>query len=200
MNASPDAASWRTTLWLVVAFVIFGLGVGLVWWPASQQVDQVRAHSRELYDEANRLDAAVERATQLQAAQGRIRSDLRTLGATRSTGALTAALLRLFHDEAKQSGVEIREISPEASAAEQTKADGRLASYAVTVGLRAPFRNIVRLLADLPRHDVLIEVHDVRLSSSASASGAPALDATLHATIYRVGSVPGTEVSHVRAL
>jgi hypothetical protein len=202
--ARIDVAAWARIVWLGVAFVLFGIGVGLVWWPASQQVGQRRAHARELYDEANDIDDATRRAVELRAAKSQVETDLRLLGGMRSDGAVTAALLRLFHDEAKRTGVEIREVAPDteqhATASAALLKPGALGGYELAIGVRGPFRNVVSLLADLPRHDVLIDVHDVQLASPESERSVPVLDVTLHSTIYRVLAVPGGEVSHVRAL
>jgi hypothetical protein len=193
---SIDSIALARLTWACTAFVILGLGVGVVWWPSSQAISQVRRHAGEMYEEANHNDAIVRLAADLRAAQARVRADVNALGGTRSPGQVTAAALRLLEDEAKQRGVEIRSIVP--SAAPITA--GALVGTDVAIGARGPFRNIISFLADLPRHNVLMELRDAELISSDPTQKLPSLDATVHATIYRLTSVNTAEDTHVRAL
>ena len=182
MPSLDNAALVRLT-WLGTAFVVLGLGLGAVWWPSSQTIEQVRGHAREMYEEANNNDALVRRASELRAAQSRVRADLELLGGVGSAGVVTAAALRLLGYEAQQRGVEIRSILPSSTSATSS---GPFVGTDVAIGVRGPFRNIVSLIADLPRHDVLIEVHDAELVSSDQSQKLPALDVTLHTTFYRL--------------
>jgi hypothetical protein len=114
----------------------------------------------------------------------------------------------LAHNEAKTLGVEIREIAPSTSANPALAAGARtsakkaepLEGNDVAIGLRGPFRNIVSLLADLPRHDVLLEIHDVELTSVNSTNKIPVLNATVHSTIYRLVAMPLMEEAHAGTL
>ena len=203
MKMQMDLLAWARVLWLLAAFVALGVGIGCVWWPASQELSQHHSRALELYDEANAIDAATRRAGQLRAAQGRISSDLAALSGVRSPGAVTAALLRLLHDESKHQAVDIREVSPDdaahstSSPAGAVRADPLVPSD-VAISARGPFRNVVALVADLPRHDVLIDVHDVQLTATESDRVPPLLDVTLHATIYRLAALLPSETSRVR--
>ena len=206
MSYRLDVAGWARIAWVGVAFMMFGVGVGLIWWPAAQRIGEIRSHARELYDEANDIDSATRRAAQLRDAQARVEADLRSLGGLRSDGAVTAALLQLFHDEAKRERVDIREVAPDSRSHDSTSTNptvrhsNALASYDLSIGARGPFRNVVALIADLPRHDVLIDVHDVQITSSDQQRNPPILDVTLHATIYRVVSTTSLGGARVRAL
>lgn len=190
---------WQRALWTLTAFVLFAVGLGRVWWPASQRIAQVRSDALELYEEANSFDATTRRAADLRATQARVEADLRLLGGIRSQAAVTAALLTLLHDRADRNGVEVRDVSP---ARESPKTSGSmkhlLSGADLAIGLRGPFRNVVAFIADLPRHDVLIDVHDIRVASSPAGRRVPILDVTVHATAYRVTSLPTTGANYAR--
>lgn len=203
MTALPNSAAWRRVTWCLAAFIIFGIGVGFVWWPASQRISQLRGHARELYDQANDIEAATRRSAQLHDAQVRVRADLRSLGGIRSSGSVTAALLRLFHDEAKRTGVEILRIEPSSKLERHDDTSFKpqnLIGYDIEIGARGPFRNVIALVADLPRHDVLIDVHDVQLRASGAPRHEPLLDVTLYSSIYRVAPLSGMETQDVRSV
>lgn len=199
MTTALDLRGWIRVTWMLVAFVIGGIGIGCIWWPAAQDISQRHARAMELYEEANTIDTAVRRASQLRAAQSRIKTDLAELGGVRSPGAITAALLQLLHEESKRQGVEVREVapdtnehtspSPRTSRSSVLKADA-LAPEDISIVVRGPFRNVVALVADLPRHDVLVDIRDIQLSSTEAVRTPPVLDVTLHATIYRLLSLP----------
>src|SRR5215469_14425180 len=192
-----DRGASARIIWLAALFVVFGIGVGLIWVPASQSIDQVRGHARELYEEANQNDAIVRRANDLRAAQQRIHKDVVALGGERSAGAITAATLRLFSEEAKHLQVDVRSVAP----TPQTTPSGHddLNGTDVAIGVRGPFRNVVDFIADLPRHDVLVEIHNAQISSSDTTQQSPVLEVTLNATIYRLTGQP-LEAPHARTL
>ncbi len=210
MKASVDLRRWVRMTWLLITFIVLGIGVGCIWWPQSRVISEQHSRALELYDEANSIDAATRRASQLRAAQLRITSDLSELGGIRSPGAITVAVLQLLHEESKRQGVEIREVAPDTSVhgTPSRVADGDFAkrksdAFApsdVSISVRGPFRNIVSLVADLPRHDVLIDVRDIQLSSTESVHKPPFLDVTLHTTIYRLESLPSAESFRVRTV
>jgi hypothetical protein len=70
----------------------------------------------------------------------------------------------------------------------------------VTLTLRGPFRSIAGFLADVPRHDVLIDVRDVALQATGTIARAPILLATVHATVYRLSRTVSKEHLDVRAV
>lgn len=208
MKQGMDVRGWARISWLFTAFTIVGIGIGVVWWPASQELAQRHAHALELYDEANGIDAATRRASQLRGAQARITSDLAELGGVRSPGEVTATVLRLLHEESKRENVQIREVAPDAAphvspittSASAPAPPDVLSGSDVAIAVRGPFRNVVALVADLPRHDVLIDIHGIQLTSMAQERRPPVLDVTLHSTIYRLVALPSTGSSRVRTV
>jgi hypothetical protein len=204
MTNAIDVPGWVRVFWLVVVFIIGGIGIGCVWWPASEELSQRHAHAMELYDEANTFDAATRRASQLRSAQERIAEDLSELGGLRSPGAVTAAVLRLLHEDSKNESVQIREVAPDAAirsavgTTEKAHQEDLLSGSDVAISVRGPFRNVIALVADLPRHDVLIDIHDIQITSTGALRKPPVLDVTLHSTIYRLVALPTMENSRVR--
>lgn len=194
----PDKIAFVRLIWVSVAFVIFGIGVGLVWWPQSQGIDQVRQHAKELYEEANQNDAIIRRASDLHAAQRRIHDDLQLLGGEHTQGAVTASVLRLMNEEGKRLNVDIRSIGPAPTSTQSSDRRTSMDATDVTIDARGPFKNVMNLIADLPRHDVLIEIHDTQITSSDTTKKTPVLDVTIDATIYRLSA--STEAQIVRAL
>jgi hypothetical protein len=186
--------------WWLAGCVLFGVGVGGVWWPASQRIAEIRAHSRDMYDEANRNQAEVRQADDLRRVQVRVAADVARLSGQSSVGAAMASALRLLGDESKRFNVELRSIAPEETSGttDGAKANDALLGTDVTLGLRGSFRNMVVMLADLPRHDVLLAVHDVALQGTDKIhAGVPTLTATVHATLYRVRRERSREDNHV---
>ncbi len=210
MNRRMDVRAWIRITWLLTAVVVAGIGIACIWWPQSEEISRHHARALELYDEANTFDAQTRRASQLRAAQSRITSDLSQLGGTRSAGAITAAFLQLLHEESTRQNVDVREVAPDTSAhaspsfvrdaAAVRTTDNVLATTDVAISLRGPFRNIVAFVSDLPRHDVLIDVRDIQLSSTQTVHRPPVLDVTLHTTMYRLVSTPTAGSSRVRTL
>ena len=189
-------------VWWLAGFVFVGIGIGLVWWPASAHIAAVRENAKELYDEANANQADVRRAATLRSARARIAADVGALTGQRSSGAATAAALHVLSARAKHFGVELRSVAPQEvpgamlGPAARPAPDG-LIPIDMTVGLRGIFRNVVALLADLPRHQALLAVRDVSLQATdALHAGVPTLDVTVHATLYRVRQKALTEGVH----
>ncbi len=179
-------------LWLVASLCACAT-YGFIVRPSEQSITEITRQARVLYDEANEDDAKVRRSATLAIVQARVNADVRMLSGQGSGSAATAATLRRAADEAKRFHVEIRSLTPETSAPPALGAvaasDDSLDGEDWTLGVRADFHDVVAFLADLPRHDVLIDVHDVDLKSpSAGESSAPVLDGTVHVTVLRLHS------------
>ncbi|HVA28116.1 MAG TPA: hypothetical protein VNF68_08045 [Candidatus Baltobacteraceae bacterium] len=193
-----DALVARIVWWLA-GLVFVGGGIGWVWWPASTQIAAVRESAQELYDEANADEADVRRAATLRSARARIAADVGALAGQTSSGAATAAALRLLSAQSKQFGVELRSVTPQEVQPTMHAPTPRLARDTlipmdIAVGLRGNFRNVVKLLSDLPRHEALLALRDVSLQATGALhAGGPTLDVTVHAILYRIGDKATTE-------
>jgi hypothetical protein len=181
-------------LWMLVIFVA-ACGYGLVYQPAERTARESARDAQELYREAVADESVVQRAARLRVVQARLDNDIARLGGEGSSGAVTAAALRVFGDDSRRFDLDVRNIAPvDAGAAPATR--DPLIAMPVTLGVRGRFRNLIALLSDLPRHEVLIGVDDVAFTAHEN-NLTPLLDATVHLTIYRLEHVHDTEGPHV---
>ena len=199
-------ASGVRVVWILTAAVFFGLGLGIVWWPASQTIAAIKAQAKNLYDEANQNEATVQRAVQLRAVAKRVADDVHRLSGQGSPSALTAATLALLNRESRAHGIDVRSIAPapgsSASPAPNTaQTDNALAGTAMEIDVRGRFRDLLAFISDLPRHNVLIEVSDINLADRGDRSNKPVLGATIYATVFRYQGIAEGDTLHAsRAL
>ncbi|MEO9170267.1 MAG: hypothetical protein ABI282_10950 [Candidatus Baltobacteraceae bacterium] len=172
---------------MLLAALIVAAGYALAVAPLERAIADRQTHARMLYDEANANDAKVLRAQSLNRVKARVENDLRRLSGERSAGAVTARALRLLEDEGSRFHGDVRSIAPEVSSAEpQPAGQDRLTGIEWNFVVRARFRDIVAMLADISRRDVLLDVRDAELNLNAKdATEEPLLDATVHAIVYR---------------
>jgi len=179
----------------VLAIAIAIAAYGLIVTPNERVRDELLRRAHDAYDEVQRDDGRIRHAAMLRAARARVAADLRRLSGPNTPSGVTAAALRLIDDEAGRRHVEVRAVLPESSVAVPNARDS-LDGQALRVDLRGRFEQLVALLADLPRHDVLVEVQSVDLTASGPATTTPLVDATLHATVDRVRSLTLLEEFH----
>ena len=172
-------------LWSVSALILLGVGVGLIWWPDSRELTQLRARAQEMYEEANQNEEEERHAADVLAARSRVLDDVRTLSGQGSGATATARALQLLADESKKYHVAVRSVIPAAASASPPTA-GALQGDPVTVAVHGKFRDIIAMLSDLPRHDALIETDGIAMSARTERSTSPILDATVNATLYRL--------------
>ncbi len=189
-------ASGVRITWMLTGGMFLGIGLGVVWWPASQTIVAVKEQAKNLYDEANQNEVVIQHATQLRAVAKRVSNDVRRLSGQGSQSAVTAATLTLLDRESRAHPVDIRSIVPapvaSASAAPTARpADSVLVGTAIEIDLRGGFRDILAFISDLPRHTVLIDVSDINLADRGDRSTKPVLDATIHATVFRFKGIIG---------
>ncbi|HUA09828.1 MAG TPA: type 4a pilus biogenesis protein PilO [Candidatus Acidoferrales bacterium] len=192
-------AAYVRIVWLLTGAVFFGLGVGVVWWPNAQTIAAVSAQSRALYDEANQNEAEVRHAAQLRAVARQIAGDVRSLSGEGSQSAAMAATLALLGREGRAFSVDVRSIlpAPEASAMPSPgPAERALAGTPLEIDVRGSFRDILAFVSDLPRHDALIEVHELSLSDRGDRSPKHILGASIYATVFRYGDGAERETQH----
>jgi Tfp pilus assembly protein PilO len=191
--------------WMLTALVFFGVGMGLVWWPASRTIDAVKAQARALYDEANQNESDVQHATQLRAVAKRVSDDVRKLSGQGSQSAVTAATLALLYRESRSHSIDVRSIVPApvaspggttTTSATGQPADKALVGSPIEIDVRGRFRDILAFISDLPRQNVLIDVSDINLVGRGDHSAKPVLGVTIHATIYRYQGIVERETEH----
>lgn len=187
-------ASAVRVVWMVSAALFVGGGVGIVWWPSSQTIASMQSQARTLYDQANANDVEVRHAAELRALAKRMADDVRALSGEDSQSATTAAALALLSHESRAFTVDVRSFVPATAA---TPAPGTsLVGTPVEIDVRGGFRNLLALVSDLPRHNVLIDVNDVSLDDNGNRSATPVLSAKIHATIFRYHAKTGEEMEY----
>ena len=194
-------ASGVRIVWILTASVFFGVGLGIVWWPASQTIATIKAQAKSLYDEANKNEATVQHAAQLRAVAKRVADDVHRLSGQGSPSALTAATLVLLNRESRAHGIDVRSIAPAPGSSASpppnaAQADDVLAGTAIEIDVRGRFRDLLAFISDLPRHNVLIDVSDINLADRGDRSNKPVLGATIHATVFRYQSVAERDTQH----
>ena len=182
-------------LWFLTFGLFAGVGIGMVWWPASLTIAQLRSAAENDYDESLRNEAAVRQAAQLRTLHHKVVDDLRTLTPVNSTAAATATMLQLLSSEQRSYGVTVRSVVP--NLAPENAVTARSASSepfdrtTVEIALTGEFPKILDFVADVPRHAVLLDVRAISLADSGNAGVSPQLSVTLDATLYRFrGAMP----------
>ena len=169
--------------------------------PSERTIDSLELRARILYDESNANESKIRRSADLERVRSRVLSDLLTLSRQNSEEETTTILLRRLNNEAKRYNVEVTSIIPVANARTTVVSESDLSGVDWTIGLRGRFRDVISLIADLPEHDVLLEVRDIQLTASSQETpGSPYLDASLSATVYRVASASYTEDIHAAGI
>lgn len=181
------------TLWLVAVLVV-AAGYALVIVPGEREVVSTEAHAKVLYDEENIDESKLSRAAELSALRSRIQSDLHRLGGDGSTSATAAAVLDLLEQEGKRFHTDVRSISPGVQPVDKRSRSsaGPLKGSDWDIVIRGGFRDILSLIADTPRHDVLLEIRDVDFSATGETGSPTTVDATVHTTIYQPLEMKGT--------
>jgi len=204
VGTNMSASAWNRALWLTTALIVV-VGWSAIIAPRERTIHAEGEHAQELYETANANESKVRRAAQLHVIQARVEGDLAQLAGQANISSLTATTLRLLNDEAKRYHVEVHSVlpdsSPQAAPAPSVKDASPIVESALSIGVRGRFRNVVNLVSDLPRHDVLVDVEGVDLSAQPQDGipGGPLLDITLRVSIDRVRSLAATEDNHVAA-
>jgi Tfp pilus assembly protein PilO len=183
----------QRTCWLALTLLVAVAYVSVIA-PQERTIEFVRAQAEGYDERAEANEMTVRNASTLQAARARVISDVIRLRGAQSAANTMAHTLRLLGEEGSAFHVDIRSLTPDARA---TVAPGALVGQDVEIAATGRFRDLVSLAADLPKHDVLIQLHDVRLRANGRATAtSPALDATFQATLYRLSDTANSEVSN----
>lgn len=143
--------------------------------PVQARLREVAFHAHELYDLANRNERMLVNHRALEAARARVRRDLRMLAGESGEGKATLSALRLLQREARTHRASVLGFEPETSATAITGESN------LRITLRGSYRDVLALIADVTRHDALLEIVSVRLEAARDAKGVTAKVAT---TLY----------------
>lgn len=177
-------------LWLLVLSVLVG---GSCFVQTRYQTAIAASHDRTetLYRQTVADAHVIREAGRLRAVQRRARADLARVSRDRSLSEATARLLATLHASARTYNMRVMSLQPGGGQGELT--NKALQATALTIRVRGKFRDILAFVEDLSHHSTLINVSDTEMAvanDEANDSAEPPLDATIHATMYRL-HVPG---------
>ncbi len=165
--------------WLIVGALGIA-GYALIVAPGERHLAATEFHAHELYELANRNERMLQDRDRLVAARNRVERDIRTLTGRDNEGRISLAALRLLDAETQAHHVIVSGFAPETS---DSPDSGRIEDESIE--LRGAYRDVIAAVADLSRHDVLLEVDEAKIvGGSAKFAGNATVDATVQARLY----------------
>jgi Tfp pilus assembly protein PilO len=174
------AAAQLRIAWLVVALVAV-IGFASIVLPAQRRIASIQTHAANLADLAARNEALLARLDSLEQTRARVRRDLDRLTGKIGAGRTTVAALHVLEDEAGRNHLTISAIAP---AGEEPPASRPSREEDVVVTLRGRYRDVMAAIADVPRHDALVEVESVALTRVDTRALFPSVDATVRVALF----------------
>lgn len=165
------------------------------------------AHDRTevLYRRMVANERIVQQAGSLRKLETQAMNDLRRVSHDTSLSVSTAALVatldrsaNLYHTEV--TGLEPSQGQTPSLTAKGADDDRRLSATQITIRARGGFRNVLRFVENLSHHATLISVSDTQLvlANRENDEPEPQLDATIHATLYRL-QMPAPKETRIAA-
>jgi Tfp pilus assembly protein PilO len=163
----------------IVAGALAVLGYVAIIAPSERHLAAIEFQGHELYQLANRNETMYAARSSLEEARLRVERDMSSLGVKNTSGKAMFATLRLVQWESVGHHAVVTGITP--LDATPPNDDGR---QDIVIAVRGRYRDIVALVADLSRHDLLIDVRDVELTGTSTPIFGADVDAAIHATVY----------------
>jgi hypothetical protein len=148
----------------------------------------------QYYDEATRNENDVRHASEIKIVAQRIQSDLQSLAPSGTSSQATSTFLHLLADESARYHVSVHSIVPSIVA---DSATGPFEKTEIELTLSGRFFDVLHFVAELPRRQSLIDIHDMSLSNADRRMSSPILTVTLHTTLYRLRGRVAKGVQHV---
>lgn len=166
--------------WLLSAIVLL-LGYAMLIAPRERRMTAIETRAHALYEQANRNARLVENIGSLERARDRVKRDLALLTGVGGADASMLGGLQLLQRETHAHRVTLRAFTPQAANGSATVKG----QQPFTILARGRYRDVMGLIADLPRHGVFVEVRDAQLRRVPSRGAlAPDVDATIDAVLY----------------
>jgi Tfp pilus assembly protein PilO len=171
-------------LWLLAVLV---LCAGSLYIRARYQsaISTAEDRTESLYRQTVADARIVRQSGRLGAIERQALDDLDRVSHDTSISASTANLLGMLHQSARTYDTRVEELQPQSGQTET----GALQATPLSIRINGTFRGILGFVEDLSHHATLIRVTDTELalaSSAQSNAAQPRLDATIHATLYRL--------------
>lgn len=184
-------------LWLLVIAIV-ATGWFLVQTRYESAIAASHSQTELIYRQTVADARIVRQASELRQIQAHALSDLARVSHDSSLSSSTANLLATLHASAKRFGTKVTGVLPVGDSA-PVDASGKadpLESTSLTIHIRGKFRDILGFVEDLSHHATLIRVSDTEmaLDDTAGPDTEPSLDATVHATLYRLQLADDKEI------
>lgn len=181
-------------VWLLALCVVIG---GSYYVQTQYQTAIALSHERTeaLYRETVADARIVREAASLHAIQQRAQADLTRVSHDTTLSGATASLLSVLQRSAATFDTHILQVQP--GDAQAPSASRSLQATPLTIRVRGKFRDILGFVEDLSHHATLISVSDTEMApavDSENGAGELRLDATIHATMYRLAPPDGKEL------
>lgn len=180
MTHTVSTASQVRIAWALVAVLALGGYFGILI-PGERKVQGIEGRAHDFYRLANRNDVMLSRAAGLVAARERVAGEVKKLSARQDPATTALAIVHLIRNAESRDDVALVGLFPEKPA--DPKAAGDL--QALTIQLTGTYGNVLRAIADLSKHDPLVDVFDVALTPATDDLGFPDVAATIHVTVYQ---------------
>lgn len=157
-----------------------------------RSITSVHQRTEYLYRETVANTRTISQAAVLHAVERQARQDIGRISHERSLSTTTAELLDMLHRSSKDYHTQVLGIVPTAVSAtpvQGAEESGDLFATHLTIRVGGSFKNILLFVENLSRQSTLLDVADTELALAGGAdqiSGEPHLEATIHATLYRL--------------
>lgn len=180
MTDSVSTAAQVRIGWMLVAALALGGYFGVLI-PGEQKVQAIEDRAHDLYRLANRNGVMLTRAAGFISARERIAREIKKLSGRQDPAATTLAIVHLVRNVESRNHVEFAGLFPEKPDDPRAAAD----LQALTIQLTGRYGNVLRAIADLSKHDPLVDISDVSLTAATDDLGFPDVAATIHVTVYQ---------------
>jgi hypothetical protein len=171
-------------LWILAAAVLFG-GSFYVQTRYQTAISASVDRTEWLYRQTVAGTRLVRQASHLRAVEQQAQSDLSRVSRNASLSDATANLLAMLHDSARAFDTRVVGVEPGTA----QSGSSELQASPLTIRVNGKFRNILRFVENLSHHATLISVSDTEMAlanGSEPDAAEPHLEATIHATLYRL--------------
>jgi hypothetical protein len=178
-------------LWLI-AVLIVGFGSYFIETRFERAIGIAHDNTESLYRRMVANERIVQEAGALRQLETTAMSDLRRVSHETSLSVTTAALVAALDRSAQTYHTSVTGLEPGIGkltpGSPPSIRDERLIATDLTIKVCGRFRDLLRFVEDLSHHRTLISVSDTQLAiaSGESERHEPKLDATIHATLYRL--------------
>jgi Tfp pilus assembly protein PilO len=171
-------------VWLFALCVFFGGGVYVVM-GYERAIAASYDRTAALYRQTTVATRLIRESAHIRGIERQARTELARISHDSSSSETTAQLLATLQSAARTFATPIVLLHPEPVQA----SPGPLQATPLTIHISGTFRNILRFVEDLSHHATLMDVSDTEIALTHSAqnnAAQPLLEATIHATLYRL--------------